>query len=144
MHRAPTASSNQTRLEPTTGHGLLGATVPVRQDRLLLNSNSQVRFCPSYVLGLLQAVLTGVAFSVYFVLANIVPGAETKTKAHFILDGFEVETFQHQPVADSPTFQYDSLVFHAQDLEDRQHLLTIMAHDPEDEMWIAFDYAIYL
>ncbi|KAJ7601219.1 hypothetical protein C8J56DRAFT_880732 [Mycena floridula] len=85
----------------------------------------------------------GTAIYVFFILANVAPhGVTTLTESSFILDGSLAGNFSHQPVP-GLGFQYDQLVFFAQNLANTDHKLVIGASGQDHHVYVNFDYAIY-
>ncbi|KAJ7601220.1 hypothetical protein C8J56DRAFT_28763 [Mycena floridula] len=86
----------------------------------------------------------GTAVYVFLILANdAAHGVTTLTESSFTLDGTLAGNFAHQPIP-GLGFQYNQLVFSAQNLPNIDHKLIIAASGRQDHhVFVMLDYAIY-
>jgi hypothetical protein len=85
----------------------------------------------------------GTEVSIYFILANLVPGATTLTECHFTVDGATESPFQHKPDQDSKDILYDQRVFSKTGLANKKHDIKISTSGLNFGVFLNFDYAIY-
>ncbi|THV03976.1 hypothetical protein K435DRAFT_835569 [Dendrothele bispora CBS 962.96] len=84
----------------------------------------------------------GTAVYIFFILANNISSATTKTECNFTLDGAVVGNYNHSP-SSSPDLNYKATVFSKTSLPNQDHTFQIGAAGLEYEVFINFDYAIY-
>ncbi|KAJ8474394.1 hypothetical protein ONZ45_g15966 [Pleurotus djamor] len=85
----------------------------------------------------------GSAIYVYCIIANkYKEGVDTLASYTFTIDGDLVGRFDHAP-EDTPTFYYNSLVYHNSSIPPGPHTFSFIADSQENTTLILFDYAQY-
>ncbi|KAJ7573687.1 hypothetical protein C8J56DRAFT_981893 [Mycena floridula] len=98
---------------------------------------------PGIPLASAELSFKGTAIYVFFILVNDPPPDVTAgTESNFTLDGTMSGKFVHQPIA-GLGFQYNQLVFSAENLPYADHKLLIGTAAQDHNVFVNFDYAIY-
>ncbi|KAG6873790.1 hypothetical protein C0995_011015 [Termitomyces sp. Mi166 len=91
----------------------------------------------------IQFSFQGTAVYVYFILANFVnDGVTTETLCNFTLDDGDVVPYHHTPTS-SRNYEFNALVFHKDNLPNKNHTLLISTSGVDRHLFTSFDYADY-
>ncbi|TFK21300.1 hypothetical protein FA15DRAFT_598092 [Coprinopsis marcescibilis] len=112
--------------------------------RVFGGTYSEATYRPARGIVSVDIQFEGVAIDVYFILAPFSARLTTLTECLFILDGGEPATFRYQPGAEDTEFIYEHSVFSRTDLPDANHTLRITVPEVPHELFLNFDYAIYM